>query len=62
MAISSPEDGITLGDAEGTIDLLIEKTVTEAITWKTAVYELFLTDPSDHTDVILKGHFKVILF
>ncbi len=54
--------GITLGTTDGTIDLLIDAAVTADLTWTNAAYELFVTDNSDRTDVLLRGGFKVVRF
>lgn len=59
---SSPAAGITLGGKEGTIDLEVTDEETTLITWEVGVYELFITDASSRTDVLLRGNFKVILF
>jgi hypothetical protein len=55
-------EGITLGGAQGTIDLTIDAADTKNLPWKTAVYKLFVTDPTSRTDVLLSGSFKVIEF
>lgn len=62
LTLNTSNGGITLGGSSGTIDLLIDSTATNAITWNTAVYELRLTDGAARTDVIMNGNFKVVKF
>lgn len=62
LTLSTSEGGIELGGAAGTIDIEITDDETKLLTWKTGVYELFLTDTASRTDVLLFGGFKVVLF
>lgn len=54
--------GVSLGGTAGTIDFFIPASTTETFTWTTGFYELFVTDLSPRTDVLLFGGFKVIPF
>lgn len=54
--------GIELGGAAGTIDITIEVSDTQDPPWDNAVYELFVTDLTPRTDVLLRGGFKVVPF
>lgn len=54
--------GVTLEAEPGTIDLFILSNVTESLTWRTGYYELFITDLTPKTDILLSGGFKVIPF
>jgi hypothetical protein len=46
IELSSPSDGITLGGANGTIDVLIDASETAALTPGTGVYDLELVNGS----------------
>lgn len=50
LTLTTENGGITLGDADGTIDLFISDADTADITWEEAVYDLELIAPN--TDVI----------
>lgn len=54
--------GITLGGSAGTIDLTISAVKTSTLTWSQGIYELFITDKTARTDVLLRGGIKVIPF
>jgi len=54
----SPTD-ITLGDAAGTIELLITATDTEAFTFETATYDLEMVNGTEVTRLV-KGTVKLI--
>jgi hypothetical protein len=58
QALTTENDGILLGDADGTIDLYISDEDTAAFTWRTGVYDLLLTSSSG-TDPLLYGPFAV---
>lgn len=52
-------DGITLGTTEGTIDLFIPASTTGALDWRTAVYDLRMTQPDGTVEALLYGSFSV---
>src|SRR4051812_16052332 len=54
--------GLTLGGAAGTVNMHITAVETAALTWKTADYELFLTDLTSVTYILLRGTFTVHTF
>lgn len=56
--LTTENGGITLGDAAGTIDLLISATDTEAFTFDSGVYDLEMVNGSEVTR-LLKGSIKV---
>lgn len=59
---TSTNGGIVLGGSAGFIDLTIAAATTTSLTWDHAVYELFITDLTPRTDVLMVGGFKVIKF
>lgn len=40
LSLTSPDGGITLGGAAGTVDIRIEATATAGFQWKSGVYDL----------------------
>lgn len=62
LELTSPSGGIILGGEEGTIDITIVPSELE--TWKSAVYELYVTETTEakRTDIILRGGFKIVPF
>lgn len=46
LSLTTEDGGITLGGTAGTIVLYIRPTVTEDITWTTAVYDLEIVFPA----------------
>lgn len=51
--------GITIVGATGTMSLLITDSVTAAITWRWAVYDLEIESASGETTRLLKGEVEV---
>lgn len=51
--------GITLGGSAGTIDILIEDSVTTDITAGDYVYDLEIINPSSYVDRLIEGTFIV---
>lgn len=47
--------GITLGGVAGTLDVLIDKSVTAAYTFSTAVYDITITDGSGVATRVFEG-------
>ena len=62
LELTTTTSGITLGGANGEINLEIGATVTDAITIKSGVYDLELYDPLDLDDVIrlIQGQINVV--
>lgn len=65
VKISSTEESskgkVVLGGVEGTIELLLEDSFINEVTWQSGVYEVIMYgDP--RVDVIMKGTFKVLPF
>lgn len=61
--LSSPSSGITITGSEGKIALLLSGVDTAALTFKRAVYDLMLTDPTPNPDYIycaLEGEVELI--
>jgi hypothetical protein len=62
-ATTSPGCSITLGstsEEQGVIKLLISASATAAINWKSASYDLTITDSGGITDALLYGGIKVV--
>ncbi len=59
IALSPPAGSITLGDEDGTIDLVITDEVTADLEWDAGVYQLTLTAANGDVDAILYGQFSL---
>jgi len=57
VSLTTENNGIILGGASGTIDLVIPVTATAELPWSTALYTLKITSPGGDTDALLHGGF-----
>lgn len=58
-ALTTENSGVLLGGINGSITLYISDEDTALITWKTATYELFLTDTAGDTEIYFYGGISV---
>jgi len=59
LQLDTPSNSIVLGGTEGTISIIINPTVTEALSLPVAVYDIKLIPPSDEAEFILYGNLKI---
>lgn len=57
MTLTVDSENILVGEAEGTISIIIPDEVTEEITWRVANFTLFLERPDGQVDPLLYGYF-----
>lgn len=59
LTLTTENDGITLGGADGMIHLYIPHALTETITWESAVYDMELIWPNG--DVVRRLYGQVVV-
>jgi hypothetical protein len=59
LTLTNGNGGITFGGTDGTIELFIDDSVTDTLTFPTAYFDLKITAPSTDTDIILFGSVTV---
>lgn len=59
LELTTENGGITLGGANGEIDLLISDTDTTAITWGSGVYDLEMIDTGSEVTRLVEGKVTV---
>ena len=60
MVLTDTNGGLIFGGDAGTIQIYISSGATSLLRWRTAVFDLLMTEASGDVDVVLTGSFQVM--